>query len=236
MGGIVSTLFGGSKNKNQSSSTSDNQAYNYLQGALSPMVSGGVTGYNSLADFLGINGSAGTDRANQGLTNYMGSTGFNNLLDSTTRAITGNQAAKGLLRSGATGEAITNNSQQLAQQSAQNYLGNLASLSQLGLGAAGTIAGAGQRSNSQSSGSGSSNNGIFSAIPIFSDRRLKRNITRIGYINGLPIYRYRYVWSPLYTIGVMAQDVAAVQPEALGPKIFGFMTVRYDVLFATTEA
>lgn len=235
MGGIVRSLFGGSKNKSQSSSTSEssNQAYPYLVNALGGTVSNGVAGSDSLANFLGLHGSSGTANANVGLQNYMNSTGFQNLLKTTTDAIGGSAAAKGLFQSGATGKAITANAQNLAQQSAQNYLGNLQALSQLGLSGAGIIAGAGQKSSSQSqgSGSGNSNNGIFQSIPIFSDRRLKRAVRRLDSIGGIPVYSFKYIWGFRTHIGVLAQDVAQLRPAALGPKIFGFMTVRYDRLF-----
>lgn len=222
----MGSLFGGSKSK--SSSTSSNQAYNFLQDQLGGSVGNVGTGMGAIADFLGLGGAEGTARAGAGLQNYMNSTGFQNLLNSSTKAITGNAAARGLLQSGATGQAINRNANQLAQQSAQNYLGNLQGLTQLGLGAAGTIAGAGQTSTS--SGSGKSSNGIFSSIPIFSDRRLKRAVRRVGSIQGVPVYSFKYLWGRRRHIGVMAQDIARIVPAALGPRILGFMTVRYDRL------
>lgn len=236
MGDIVSTLFGGSKSK--SSSTSSNQAYPFLQNALGGSVGTGTSAMGALGDFLGLGGADGTASAGAGLQNYMNTTGFQNLLDTSTKAITGSAAAKGLFQSGATGKAINANAQNLAEQSAQNYLGNLSSLAGLGINAANTIGGAGQQSSSTSSGNSSS--GIFKQIPLFSDRRLKRGIFRIGTVpvsgslgfGDVGIYRYRYVWSPLYTVGVMADEVASIKPEALGPTIFGFNTVRYDRLFA----
>lgn len=218
----MGSLFGGSK----SSSSSSNQAYNFLQDKLGGSVGSVGTGMGAISDFLGLGGADGTARAGAGLQNYMNSTGFQNLLDTSTKAITGSAAAKGLFQSGATGKAINANANQLAQQSAQNYLGNLQGLTQLGLGAAGTVANAGQTSTSK----GKSNNGIFSSIPIFSDRRLKRAVRRIGAIQGVPVYSFKYLWGRRRHIGVMAQDIARIVPAALGPRILGFMTVRYDRL------
>ena len=64
------------------------------------------------------------------------------------------------------------------------------------------------------------------AIP--SDRRLKTDIKRVGQTdNGLSIYTYRYGGEGPFHMGVMAQEVEAVQPEAIGPELHGFKTVNY---------
>jgi hypothetical protein len=69
---------------------------------------------------------------------------------------------------------------------------------------------------------------------IFSDRRLKTDISQIDNLdNGLGVYRYRYVWDrkdePEH-IGVMADEVERIMPEALGPIVNGFKTVNYGML------
>ena len=62
----------------------------------------------------------------------------------------------------------------------------------------------------------------------FSDERLKEDIRRVGHTDaGLPVYSYRYIGEPTVHMGVMAQDVAQTQPDALGPVIGGYMTVNY---------
>lgn len=64
-----------------------------------------------------------------------------------------------------------------------------------------------------------------------SDVRLKRNITRVGTAkNGLPIYRYQYLWSAQYYEGVMAQDVLKHTPSAITKGLFGVLLVKYDEL------
>lgn len=71
------------------------------------------------------------------------------------------------------------------------------------------------------------------AASLFSDRRLKKNITKIGqYLDGLGIYVWSYIWQPSTTknIGVMADEVAEVRPWALGPEVDGFQTVNYGKL------
>jgi len=61
-----------------------------------------------------------------------------------------------------------------------------------------------------------------------SDVRLKDNIRHVGTTNeGLPIYTYTYKGDNRLQMGVMAQDVAKMQPDALGPVIEGFGTVNY---------
>ena len=62
-----------------------------------------------------------------------------------------------------------------------------------------------------------------------SDIRLKEDIRRVGQTDGgLPIYTFRYKGEPKVHMGVMAQDVAKSQPEALGPLIDGeYMSVYY---------
>lgn len=69
---------------------------------------------------------------------------------------------------------------------------------------------------------------IASAASAFSDARLKENIRRVGQTDsGLPVYTYNYKGDATPQMGVMAQDVAVMQPEALGPVVHGFATVRY---------
>ena len=68
-----------------------------------------------------------------------------------------------------------------------------------------------------------------------SDRRLKRDIDRIGWLNdGTPIYRFRYLNDPAMHIGVMAQDIKATKPEAVFTTPDGFMLVDYEI--ATNDA
>ena len=62
-----------------------------------------------------------------------------------------------------------------------------------------------------------------------SDRRLKRDIERIGKLDdGTPIYRFRYTDDPRVFMGLMAQDVMETRPEAVGFTPDGFMMVDYD--------
>lgn len=68
--------------------------------------------------------------------------------------------------------------------------------------------------------------GLASAgIGMFSDRRLKTDIVRVGHTDdGVPIYTYRYVWGSPVQMGVMAQDV----PDAAHMDPSGFLRVDYS--------
>ncbi len=71
--------------------------------------------------------------------------------------------------------------------------------------------------------------GTLGAAAIPSDERLKTGIRRVGSTDeGLPIYTYRYKAGGPTQMGVMAQDVAQMQPHALGPIVHGFGSVRYS--------
>ncbi len=62
----------------------------------------------------------------------------------------------------------------------------------------------------------------------FSDRRLKTDIEPIGQLpNGLPVYSFKYIWSDEPQIGLMADDVLKVHPEAVG-EYLGYKTVDYN--------
>lgn len=68
-------------------------------------------------------------------------------------------------------------------------------------------------------------------MSMFSDRRLKRDIKRIGAMpSGLPVYQFRYVWSDDIQTGVMAQEAIELFPEAVSMDASGFLKVRYDLI------
>jgi hypothetical protein len=65
---------------------------------------------------------------------------------------------------------------------------------------------------------------------IFSDVRLKDNIERIGtHDTGIGIYKYTYKGSDEPQIGVLAQEVEQVMPEAVG-EVAGFKTVNWKMI------
>lgn len=74
--------------------------------------------------------------------------------------------------------------------------------------------------------------GLFSlgGAAIRSDRRLKRNIVKIGKSAlGLPLYVYNYLWSDDWHIGHMADEVKKVVPGAVITRN-GYDAVNYEML------
>lgn len=64
-----------------------------------------------------------------------------------------------------------------------------------------------------------------------SDIRLKADVVRVGQLdNGLPLYRFRYLWSSDIYVGVLAQEVLPVVPYAVIVGEDGFMRVNYEML------
>jgi hypothetical protein len=73
--------------------------------------------------------------------------------------------------------------------------------------------------------------GATAPISVTSDTRLKRDITQVGELDsGIGLYRYRYLWNDTIYVGVMAQKVAEVMPEAVQHGADGYMRVDYALL------
>jgi len=85
----------------------------------------------------------------------------------------------------------------------------------------------------QQSGANAATNGLFSlagaALPMFSDRRLKSNIKRIG-THKLGIGLYEYDIMGEHQQGVMADEVEKVMPEAVLMHPSGYKMVNYGLL------
>lgn len=181
-----------------------------------------------------LTGQGDTSAANSGYRNYLQQAGYAPAMRQLAQGVTGQGAASGLLNSGATANALQTRGTELNNQYYNNYLQQLAGLSGLGLQAGGLIANTGQKSAS-SGGSPSTLGSIASTVggiaSIFSDRRLKRDIERVGeFPDGLGIYAYRYVMGTKRVLGVMADEVAKLRPWALGPSRAGYATVNYEAL------
>lgn len=72
--------------------------------------------------------------------------------------------------------------------------------------------------------------GLGAARIMASDRRVKTNVSRIGTRpDGLGVYAYEYVWGGGRRIGVMADEVEAIYPEAV-LDIGGIKAVDYGRL------
>jgi hypothetical protein len=126
---------------------------------------------------------------------------------------------------------IANQNRQAAQQS--NLTGGLFDL---GGAVLGNIGGVGNVLGNIGGGIVNAGKGIVNSIgKIFSDIRMKENIKQVDWLpNGLPVYTYEY--KPEFKdlaghgkhIGVMAQEVAQVIPEAVSVQENGYMMVDYS--------
>lgn len=73
---------------------------------------------------------------------------------------------------------------------------------------------------------------VASALPWgawFSDARLKKNIRYIGNHKGHRLYSFNYLWDNIKRIGVMAQEVIKIKPEAVH-NVDGYLAVNYGEL------
>lgn len=208
------TLFGGKK---ESANNANNAS---LSGKLGGAVDGVGQSMGALQALLGGDSS--------GFRRFTDAIDLSGQMEMGSRGVTGNAAARGLLRSGSTGKALVNYEQQMENQAANSYMERLLGVGQMGLGAAGVLAETGKQSKSREKPGMGQFIGQMAAGAAASDERLKTDITAVGKNrDGLTVYQYRYKGSPEVYTGVMAQEVAKVKPEALGPTVNGYMTVDY---------
>lgn len=189
------------------------------------------TGATNILSAL-LTGQGDTEAAQAGYDSYLKNAGYESALSNMVRGVTGGQAAKGLLRSGSTGTAYLTKGTELNQQYYNNYLQNLTGLSNLGTQAGSLVAQTGQQSTSGGASTAGTIASLIGGIgSIFSDRRLKTDIKRVGKTkSGLDVFTFRYKDGGPVQMGVMAQDVEKKKPSALGPKIEGYRTVDYGRL------
>jgi hypothetical protein len=70
--------------------------------------------------------------------------------------------------------------------------------------------------------------GTVGATWKFSDVRLKRDIVPLARLdNGIRLYQYRYLWSDELYVGVMAQEVREIVPQAVMRGTDGYLRVDY---------
>lgn len=74
--------------------------------------------------------------------------------------------------------------------------------------------------------------GGFAPLFGMSDKRLKRDITKIGVLGKFNLYKYRFLWSDDWEVGVMAQEVKKVMPEAVKRLSNGYYAVNYAMIGA----
>lgn len=236
--GVGASLLGGGDKS--SSSSSKNQAFGQLDQVYTPQMQTGVSANNFMAGLLGVPGgdAAGADA---GFKSYLSKAGYAPALQELQSGITQGAASRGLLNSGSTQKALVKYGAGLDQQFFNNYFQNLNTTNQAGLNAGQIIGNAGSTSSStgaQQGLLGQIGNGLSasSAIAgglksIFSDRRLKNGIVKLTELkDGLGVYSYRYNGENQRRLGVMADEVQALRPWAIGPVIEGYATVNYGAL------
>ena len=188
----------------------DNAMRTYNQGKNDLLTSAQINGINT-----GL--SANQQAYNQAMTNY-------NLPLNTLSA----------LRSGSQVQNPTFvNSAQQATTAGPDLLGAAGSQYNAALGASNAANAAQSNFNSGLMGLG----GTLGAAALMSDIRTKEHIKAIGWLpNGLPVYEYEYKpeWKDEAGhgkfIGVMAQEVELVQPEAVITRPDGYKMVNYGAL------
>ncbi len=64
-----------------------------------------------------------------------------------------------------------------------------------------------------------------------SDRRLKKGIIRVAtHPDGFGLYRFSYLWSETEYVGVLAQEVLPIRPDAVVGEDDGLLRVNYAAL------
>jgi len=227
----------------QSKAVASNVNQKLLTNTYSPVMQQGITGGNYLYSLLTGQGPD-VGAANAGYQDYLDNAGYDAALRRMSQSVVGGGAASGLLRSGATSEALLNQGAEINQSYYNNYLQALGGLSDMGQQAGQLVgnAGAGQvvKKPSILSTIASPLGGVAAQLK-GSDRRMKRDVDLIETLpDGLNIYTFRYrddlpdelaaYVCPGQHVGVMADEVERLRPWALGPTIAGYQTVNYGAL------
>jgi hypothetical protein len=80
-------------------------------------------------------------------------------------------------------------------------------------------------------GGGGMGGGGMGGGGMMSDIQVKHDIVLLGHLdNGLGFYRFSYNGSDKAYVGVIAQEVEAVLPEAVVHGSDGYLRVKYDML------
>jgi hypothetical protein len=199
-----------------------------LLGVGPPTIGDKIGGYSSGdgTTYGSGGGTGGSGGQGSALDNWANSGGMQFLREQGNRQINSNQAAKGLMNSGSTLTSLTKYGQGLGSTYLNQYMDQLGKLASIGLGSGNLMAQAGQWSKgtgAQQAGAGKQLGQMIATAAIASDPRLKYDSKVIGYLpDGLPVHEFRYRQdTPLNLpegkfIGVMADEVAVLRPEALG--------------------
>lgn len=223
--GLISSTYGGTMNQGTAAGNFLSQLLGTTPGHVSNVAGQIGQGADQIAQAGG---------AQAGYQNYLQNAGYAPAMRQLSQGVTGQGAAAGLLNSGTTAKALQSRGADLNNQYFQNYLQNLQQQQGTGLQAGGLVANTGAYSKGQGGGPstlGSIASTVGGIASIFSDRRLKTDIEKIGEeADGLGIYAFRYIGQLVRVVGVMAEEVARLRPWALGRTIAGYATVNYGRL------
>jgi hypothetical protein len=227
----------------EQSSSSGNHAWEPIKNAFSPALGYVTKGGDALSALLGLNGDGAAQKA--ALDNFANSAGMQWQQEQGNRMINSNQAAIGLLQSGSTLTGIQKYAQGLGSTYLNSYMDKLLGLGNLGIGAGGVMASAGQWSKSKGTGATQGGAGksmlpmiASAAITAASDERLKENVVAVGERLGMTEYEFNYkkdspVWLPKGRFrGFMAQDILNKFPDAVEDN-GGYLFVNDKKFFPT---
>lgn len=113
-------------------------ARNQVIGLNQPAITRGNEASSLYGDFLGLGTGQGSQKA---LDTFRGSTGYQDLLQTGLGSVNANAYARGMGDSGAALKALQDRGSNIANQSSQQWLGNLGGLINAGTQAAGNVSG-----------------------------------------------------------------------------------------------
>jgi hypothetical protein len=240
MGGLINKIFGGGSTKAADRSLAYQQQMDARnQEMMSPFIQSGVNNTNFLNQALTGSGA----EQESAFQRWLDSGDYKFAQSAGLDAINSNAAAKGLLKSGATLKATTDFGQKLGMGYRDNWMNKIMGMASQGQNAAGQMVGANQTSagmygNMQMNRAANKAQGFnnfldfgMGVAKFASDRRLKTAIRKVGeFADGLGIYTYRYIVGGPTMTGVMADEVARLRPQALGPAFGPYQTVDYGNL------
>lgn len=152
-----------------------------IQGLQQPNIDRGNAAGTTYAGLLGIGGDPAASAA--ALTNFRGSSGYQDLLNTGLGSVNSNAYARGMGDSGATLKALQTRGASIADQSQQQYLGNLNNLIQTGNSAIGQIAGVNTSTtmaNNAALQSGADASSNAALIGSAAQQSALKNLTNIG--------------------------------------------------------
>jgi hypothetical protein len=227
--------------------------FDMLRELLKPYVEAGTPALQQQQALVGLQGAEAQQAAIAGLEQ---SPLFQAQVRQGEEALLQRASATGGLRGGNIQAALAQFRPQMLQQEIESQYGKLGGLTSLGQRSAAGVGSAGMESGSRVAGLygdiGSAEAGAELAkgraiggllnLPaqflgmqygagsggIFSDIRLKKNIRRLSTRpDGLGVYEFEYIWGGGKQVGLMAQEVRRVYPDAVGENS-GYLTVDYS--------